>query len=270
MKTLLNKALLVLLALIYWGATQLVLNPFRQNNVYFFIFLDVGQGDSMLIKSPDGATLLMDLGPDISALAEAGKYLDKRRLDYLFISHGDADHIGGIYDLNERYEIGAIVGSKGLLDQRPFSSLRLAKVPESFGCCLKILPLSHSIKAGDSNSDSQAYLIQFGDFKLLSAGDLPAQQELEIAKQAGDVSIVKIGHHGSKTSTSGEFLDTVRPQLAIISVGKDNKYGHPHPETLNLLAAKKINYLRTDISGTVIIKSDGKSWSRLSEPGFLW
>ncbi|NLZ53145.1 MAG: MBL fold metallo-hydrolase, partial [Thermoanaerobacteraceae bacterium] len=236
-------------------------------------FLDVGQGDSILITTGSNA-MLIDAG-DRGYGSSVVSYLKKqgvKKLDYLILTHPHADHIGGAADVVKAFEIGKIIMPKVSHTTKTFENLLLTiqnkglKITspnpgdeyELGGARFKILaPNSSSYKS--MNDHSVVTRIAFGNTAFLFTGDAESTSESQILSKGFDVKsdVLKVGHHGSKTSTTASFLKNVSPKYAVISVGKGNNYGHPTQEVLERLDSQGIKVYRTDEAGTIIATSDG-------------
>ncbi|MFA5052394.1 MAG: ComEC/Rec2 family competence protein [Patescibacteria group bacterium] len=245
-------------------------------------FFDIGQGDSTLIQTPSHQSILIDAGPDTTVLSKLGETLPfyDRRIDLVILTHCHADHEGGLAAVLERYDVGQVIWS-GVGDQSPGCVAwqdvsRQKKIPVhvvsageryDFGAAEMdiVYPLNHQSVASygkDLNMTSLVSRLTYQDTSFLFTGDAPVEIEQELLKQrnitlASDV--LKVGHHGSRYSSSLEFLQAIRPQFVVISVGAGNSYGHPHLAVLNRLAYLGINTLRTDEYGDVVCVSDGRS-----------
>ncbi|MDS0524734.1 MBL fold metallo-hydrolase [Clostridium sp. SHJSY1] len=245
-------------------------------------FINVGQGDSILIQV-NNKNLLIDSGPKDSK-KNIINYLDNlniKKIDFLLATHPHEDHIGNMSEIIKKYDIKTFYSPKVISTTKSFESMIDAL--KSKNLKINILKAgSSSIDLGENtsvsifspnkdkymsgntenlNNYSPVILIRFGKNKFLFTGDAEKDVEKEILSSNIDIKadILKLGHHGSSTSTSEEFLNAVNPSIGVISVGEDNSYGHPHKEVLNLLNSKKIKILRTDIDGDIILSSDGKN-----------
>lgn len=236
--------------------------------------IDVGQGDSILITLGADDVMLIDAGEakDAQAVKEE---LDERgitQIDVLVATHPHADHIGGMAEIINDYEIGCIYMPDMQSDSKTYESflntIHAKQVPileayagESFAlgsaACTIVSPAQDADK--DANNESVMMMLDYLDSEFLFMGDAEewAEEQILSAGYNIDADVLKVAHHGSYTGTSEAFLKAVSPDYAIISCGKDNKYGHPHEETLELLNEYSINTLRTDVSGDVLFVSDG-------------
>ncbi len=270
----------VLLALIFVAAIGwFALRGLPDGRLHVW-FLDVGQGDAILIQTPSGQQILIDGGPSPSALLDQlGEVLPfwDRSLDMVILTHPDDDHMAGLIPLFDRYQVGKALDSllpdswdgaawlvtaeaAGVRREMVAPGMRLASGPT----VLTVLsPLDCSKAAG--NDLSVVLRLEYGQSTMLLTGD--AEQEAEQTMLRGSMplraDVLKVGHHGSNASTSPEFLAAVQPRLAVISVGAENRYGHPAPELLQRLQG--IEVLRTDQRGRIELVSDGQGWTVRSE-----
>jgi competence protein ComEC len=234
------------------------------------IFLDIGQGDAILIEQGNNQ-LLVDGGRNGKALLEKlGKYIPfwDRQIETIVATHPDADHIGGLVNVLKTYNVKTVIKTKAESESQTYKAMMEAIKQENAdyieainGIKIKfadnvsaevIYPLG-SVETADpnaSNENSVALVIATGANKFLTAGDLPVAQE-EIL-DIGKINFLKVSHHGSKYSTSDKFLDDIKPEEAIISVGKNNSYGHPAPEIIQRLLSHGIKIWRTDEMGDIV------------------
>ena len=236
-----------------------------------FFFLNVGQGDALLILTPENISILIDTGPDISVVSGLGKYLSNRKIDYLIITHPDKDHSGGLSDILSSYVVLNYIGEKSTLTSnlKLYNSI-ISGDELNLGCCVNFHFYNLNNPSQDTNERSIAVLVHMGALSLFAAGDLPSKLEDQLAPVIGHIDILKVGHHGSNTSTDDYFLNEIKPEIAVISVGKNNKYGHPKSVTLGRLKAIKATILRTDEVGDVNLTTDGQSVQQIPQLGFLW
>lgn len=247
--------------------------------------LNIGQGDSIYIKSPTGTEVLIDAGPDSSVLRELAEVMayGDRTIDAVIATHQDADHIGGFVDLIPRYTIKNFIEpgipKSTATAQRMEEEVDGAHIPreKAFrgmwldlggGARLDILFPDFDVKTLDDNSGNEGCVVAHLVYKNTSAlftCDAPQDVEdhLVAISTSTDLKsdLLKVGHHGSKYSSSNEWLDAVAPTFAAISVGAHNKYGHPTQEALSRLTSHQIKTYRTDQLGTVMFVSDGNSFS---------
>jgi competence protein ComEC len=238
------------------------------------VFLDVGQGDSILIQKGT-KQILIDGGPSgKTELAELGKYLPyfDREIEVVIATHPDRDHIGGLVDVARNYQIGKVLTTAAEKDTAVFKEWkdireydRIETLEASRGdevelgeAKLKIVSPGSAVDpaTGDANNKSVVARLDYGENSFLFTGDIesPAEKEILTSGENIDVDFLKVAHHGSKYSSSDEFLDAASPQTAIISVGEKNSYGHPTEAVLNSLNSRNINILRTDEIGDIIFE----------------
>ncbi|MCI8924138.1 MAG: MBL fold metallo-hydrolase [Lachnospiraceae bacterium] len=236
-------------------------------------YINVGQGDSTLIKCGDQAALI-DAGDDSKGTL-IQNYLKKqgiKKLDYLILTHPDTDHIGGAPVIITKFDIDKVFVSNYEKDNKAYQKLiqalddKLLKysTPEvgtgyPLGTATLTI-LAPNDEYDNPNDSSIALMIQNGSNKFLFSGDAGEDAEADILSNKMDVSadVYKAGHHGSKYSTSQDFFNAVSPTYAVISCGEDNAYGHPHAETLNTFRMNGVDVYRTDEDGTIIATSDGE------------
>jgi len=242
-------------------------------------FLDVGQGDSILIQAPNGQTMLIDGGRSTSLANEVIipqlKEWGAKQVDVLIPTHPDADHIGGLVGVLENFpvKLAALTGQvhstqiyERLLTNIRDKNVEALKVRTGtqipFDPSLKIevlAPDEEAVQSDDTNDASIVIKLTYGSTSFLLTGDAEFPENKAILDHGFDVrsNVLKLGHHGSRTSTNEDWLKRVQPQLGIISAGKDNSFGHPHPEVIVALEKSKIPYIRTDEHGTITVTSDG-------------
>ena len=247
--------------------------------------LDVGQGDSLLIISPQGKTVLIDAGPVeagdevVAALRNHGV----RQIDLMVATHPHADHIGGMRKVFDNFRIkqfldsgqsyGTVTYEKLLREVQDnkvvyVKALRGQMIELDSGIKIEVLnpdkQLITDIRSGGSvqNANSVVLRLSYGNFEMLFTGDAEFETEAQMMASGKPLvaDVLKIGHHGSRHATSGKFLEMVRPQIAIISDGMNNDYGHPSQFTLDRLKKAGIKTLRTDLHGEIEISSDGQNF----------
>ena len=244
-------------------------------------FLDVGQSDCTLVIS-DGHAMLIDCG-DENQGTKIQFYLKKQgieQLDYLILTHPDADHIGGAPVIITKFDIDQVYMSGYEKDNATYRKVIDAleyryftwSIPEpgssfSLGGAT-VTMLGPNKRYSDSNNNSLVLKLQHGENTFLFTGDAEESAEKNLVETYGnnrerstapslEATVLKVGHHGSSTSTGESFLDTVNPKYAVISCGKDNSYGFPHSQTLKSLNTRNIQLFRTDEQGTITVTSDG-------------
>ena len=236
-------------------------------------FADVGQGDGIIIRTPSRDTLVVDGGPHKDFEQEVDSHLPvtDRSIDLLVATHADADHITGLAGLVESGRVRNVLINRDTkstkIYQRLLAAIARQKVPVieaqagqefSFGeVHVRVLwpTATGLVKAKESNERSIVVKVSYGDQDILLTGDAPDTAEVQLLEQGSDlgVEILKIGHHGSAHSSTVGFLQAVQPELAIISVGAKNRYGHPAPRVLADLERLGIPSLRTDQHGDILL-----------------
>lgn len=259
---------------------------FRTQDGRLHIYIcDVGQGDAIFIRTPDSRDILIDGGPDssvLSCLSEAMPFWD-RQIEALILTHPHADHFTGFIDVLKRYKVNHFYTNglasetetwKVLQEQLAVNSVSASFLEqgeifkEESGLNLKIIWPSREFLAEidqtsskyDPNATSVSFILDYGNFEVLFSGDAEADTLYSVKSRLLDVEVVKVPHQGSKGAFSDEMLSIISPELAIVSVGERNRYGHPHRETLDFLIKHGVKLLRTDKDGTVKIESDGQEW----------
>ena len=255
--------------------------------------LDIGQGDAILVEAPSGATMLVDGGPDPElTLRRMGANLPffARRIDLLILSHPHQDHVAGLVEVLDRFGVGAVLHAGIPFENPAFDRLMADASADSVAVLLarsgqrlmldpttsvEVLYPSEADAAaplpeGDINNGSVVLAVRHGGFSALLTGDAEAPVEAAlVGRGLPTVDLLKVGHHGSTSSTTPGMLDAVRPSVAVISSGEGNEYGHPAPETLATLAERPgIAVLRTDLHGDVEIATDGRSYQFRTDAGW--
>lgn len=240
-------------------------------------FLDVGQGDAIYIEAPNGNQLLIDGGKDTTVLRRLGEMMPigDHSIDVLIGTHPDADHIGGLPDVLRRYDVtyvmepgmpndtgawAAFLSEANAKGASHIIARRGMTVDLGSGTTLSILYPDKQITGGDTNLSSVVAKLSYGATSAMLTGDAPQSVEVYLIQKDGSTlasTILKAGHHGSKTSSAPQFLDAVQPEYAIISAGKDNRYGHPHKQTIDALNARDIQIESTINLGTIVFHSNG-------------
>ncbi|MEW6105782.1 MAG: ComEC/Rec2 family competence protein [Bacillota bacterium] len=241
-------------------------------------FIDVGQGDSILVQAPSGKTMLVDGGP-VDASGRLVAYLKAQkvsRIDVLVATHPHADHIGGLIEVLRTFVVGLVVDSGKvhttatyerfltLIDQKNIR-FRLGRAGDSIdlGPGLDVRILHPSEPLPESMNDCSVVIrLQYGKVGFLFTGDAEREAENAILQSGADVhaTVLKVAHHGSRTSSNPWFLKAVEPAVAVILVGAGNSYGHPHRITLLNLAGYTDRVYRTDVDGDVVVITDGTTF----------
>lgn len=263
-------AVLTILAAIVFGSQHYSAAE-RGNDLRLWI-LDVGQGDSILIDTPDHHQILVDGGPDSTVLQRLSQALPlaDKEIDLIILTHNDADHLSGLNDVIQHYTVdkiwltGAIHTTQtyqkfiSLITEKHIPTEKiLAGSTVSFGLLqgIAIGPFKNydGVTPDPQNIANIVTMWQYGNETFLLTGDAeePLEQEMIARHVLRPVDILKVGHHGSKTSTSEAFLKATTPKIAVISVGRNNKYGHPTQSILDRLRSFNIPVLRTDENGTI-------------------
>jgi competence protein ComEC len=261
------------------------------------IMLDVGQGDAILVRTPANRWVLIDAGPSGRGFDAGARtvipFLKRRGVDriaVLFLTHADLDHVGGAAAVLSTLAVGSVVdpgfpsatatyvevlrtaaraavpwtvarrGMTWTLDGVTLRALTpLPPAPES-----SMDPSATRVEGTETNAASLVLMLEYGDFSLLLTGDAPQDVESRLLRDGAltDIDVLKVGHHGSGTSTSWDLLSRITPELALISVGRRNRYGHPHPSVLRRLQRAGVETERTDLSGGIRVRAgaDG-AWS---------
>lgn len=238
-------------------------------------FFNVGQGDSIFIQTELGNQILIDGGPGSEVLEKLGRAMPfwDRTIDLVILTHPESDHVSGLIDVLNRYEVNTVLWTGIIRDTSEWREWVKA-LEEVDNVVIAVSPMTidwngvgymsvlspkdslEGIEFGGSNQTSiVTKLVVRGD-SVLFTGDIPRkiEHELVMGEYNIDSTILKVAHHGSKTSTSSLFINKVSPKLAVIQVGEDNRFGHPHPYTLETLAKYGIKVLRTDIEGDIKIR----------------
>ncbi len=255
----------------------IVLNINQPRNLEV-VFFDVGQGDSAFIETSHGHQILIDGGPDSLVLEKLEKEMSffDRTIDLIILSHPEHDHMAGLIEVLKRYEVGHVLWNgvdrdsgeikewNNLLKEegaKVFIAKKDFKIYFGESEFLNVLHPFESLE-GDlvkgANDTSVVFKLVFGETSFLFTGDISKKIEKDILDKDinVDADVLKIAHHGSKDSTTEEFLLAVSPDVVVISSGKDNSYGHPRPEVLELLNKYGINIFRTDLNGDIKLISD--------------
>jgi competence protein ComEC len=245
-------------------------------------FLDVGQGDAIAVRTPGGHWVLVDGGPRNEG-RDAGRrvvvpFLQRagaRRLAAIVATHAHADHVGGLPAVLKAFPVDVVLEPGEPLGEAPYLEFLAASEASGArwraarrGDRLELDSVRFTVLSPDSvwaaetidpNEESVVLLVEYGRIRFVLTGDAGVPVEVRLAGGVGDVDVLKVGHHGSRTATSDAWLDETRPEIAVISVGARNTYGHPAPEAMARLLAHGVHVHRTDREGTITLESDGMS-----------
>ena len=258
-----NRNIFILLIIIYTLCIKA--KPLIDFNTYVY-FLDVGQGDSYLIYS-NHKVILIDTGgnDNIKVCDNTIKFLKstgKSKINYLVLTHGDYDHMGEAMNLVNNFKVEKVIfncGEFNELEKDLIKVLDKKKIP--YYSCIKELNIDdnklyflNNKDYGNENDNSSVIYTKLNNYKFLFMGDAGVEVEEDLIEKYNlqDIDVLKVGHHGSKTSSSKKFIDEIEPKYSIISVGKNNRYGHPNKEVLDTLNDSKI--YRTDQDGSIMFK----------------
>lgn len=273
---------IITLCLVASGAIGwILLHPQTESHELRVSFLNIGQGDSIFIQGPTGIKMLIDGGPDRSVLRELSKQLWPwdRNIDVLVETHPDKDHIAGLGDVLERYNVSAFLES-GVPDKTNVSLHVKDGVAKEKGITHTIVRRGDRLQLGGgayadvlfpdtdqshqlaTNDGSVVLRVVYGKTSFLLTGDMPSTYEDQLVAVDGTKlksDVLKAGHHGSRYSTDALWLNAVAPATVVISAGKGNSYGHPHKEVLERIATYGAEVLSTIDYGTITFVSDGET-----------
>ncbi|MDD2696860.1 MAG: ComEC/Rec2 family competence protein [Candidatus Pacebacteria bacterium] len=269
----------IILLLVFNILSWRVLYDFYQHEFLEVNFFDVGQGDAIFIETPQQHQILIDGGPGAVILERLSRVMPfwDRTIDLVILTHPESDHLRGLLEVLKNYKVENVLWTGIVRDTAEYgewqdliekegANIFIAKAGEKIISGSTTLKILHPLDAlegkeiKDSNDTSVVVRLVFGGNSFLFLGDVYKANEREMAEGEINYDVLKIAHNGSKTSTDPEFIKRVRPKVAVISVGKDNKYGHPHQETLDTLGKYGIDILRTDINGNIKIISNGNNY----------
>ena len=241
-------------------------------------FLDVGQGDAILIRSPEGRTALVDAGPSgriVEILHDRGIV----SIDLVVVSHHHFDHYGGMdevirefrprafLDADSPYVTANYVALLRLVKSERIMAIRAGAKGRTImlgSVALRVFPQAPPHE-GDENNNSVGIRVDYGRFSAVLPGDAEGPERRwwikNVPDLCADVDVLKLAHHGSRNGTNAAWLRLTRPRLAVASLAAGNEFGHPHPETLGLLRSLGIPLERTDQAGSILIETDGRTWS---------
>lgn len=253
------------------------LDPKSELSIWVF---DVGQGDAIFIETPERYQILIDGGPDGAVVGKLGEVMPfwDRTIDLVVLTHPHSDHVSGLIPVSERYRIGAVIESEEAYGTAEYAEWRRRvaelKIPDHaarsgitahFGSSTVLAILAphdsvedkHFTNPHDGNVAAE---INYGKTRVLLMGDAEIKEERDLERRhlLHHVDLLKVGHHGSKTSTAEAFVTAVSPEFAAISVGRKNRYGHPAEAVLEKLEKSGSKIFRTDLDGDLEFTSDGE------------
>lgn len=256
-------------------------------------FLDIGQGDATFIVFPTGEQMLVDCSIDSRILEALGRVMPfyDNTIDYVLVTHPDKDHYGGCNDVFDRFSVSSIIYN-GFVKQQSaewqefwrfvtnesavYTEVTSSQLFHIGSSTIHMLYPDHSLReeaavpgytttnAADPNNGSIVFLLSYGNATFLFTGDAETEEEQYLVDAYGqvlDVDVLKVGHHGSQTSSIQPFLDVVTPAYAVVSVGVDNTYGHPSLRVLKRLERASSTLFRTDKQGDIVVHTDGMSYT---------
>jgi len=273
-------AILVLLGILFYDdASSVVTDDPSQNEILKVHFLDVGQGDAIFIQTPYEQNILIDGGPDAQVVYELGKVMPfyDRDIDVMILTHPHNDHVSGLIDVLQKYNVKEVYYSGAVhttpqyiewleLIRDKDIKLLIVKKPIELelgeGLTMQFLYPTEdltNIRAEELNNTSIVSKLIYKDVSFLFMGDAETEVEEQLLEKDFDIKadILKVGHHGSTSSSSEEFLEKVNPDVAVIQCGPDNSFGHPHARVLKRLERVEAQVYRNDRDGRVTITSDG-------------
>lgn len=277
-----RRLLLILAAALFLLLYQYIDQPIGRaavNGELSVHFIDVGQGDAALILS-DGEAMLIDTGIYEGA-QELIDYIHAQgvqKLTYAVATHPHSDHIGAMDEVITKFPIESFLKTEAVNDNKPYRYMmeeladkKTNVINPQSGDSYQLGQAQFTVLAplsmdygSNLNNSSIVIRLDYGDTSFLFTGDAEIEEELDLVENGiAPADVLKVGHHGSETSSSNTFLDAVRPACAVISCGRGNRYGHPDAEVLKRLEEREVEILRTDEKGSIVFHSDGKelSWS---------
>jgi competence protein ComEC len=258
---------------------------FSQKQSLEIVFIDVGQGDATLITTPAGTQILIDGGKYRNLGSRLSRHMGvfDRSIDVVVATHPDTDHTGGLVPVSQEYDID-LFASSPLTEGASASRELLANIERyniehqilsagdvihlDSNIALEALSPPPTLVSSDANEHSLVFRLVYGDVKVMLMGDASVYNEFDILNffpENLDADILKVGHHGSKTSTAENFVEAVDPDYAIVSAGCDNNFGHPHVSVLETLAKYRVEVFDTCTDGDIVFESDGFAWEIKTE-----
>ncbi len=245
---------------------------FETNRGVLYVYaLDIGQGDALYIRTPQGRDMLIDTGPDKRVLEKVSQVMPwyDRSLDVVVITHPDLDHIGGLPHVLDRYTVDQFIDSGKESDNYVYKEVERILLEKDItrrraragtridfgdGAYFDVLYPDINVTKVSTNDASLVGKLSFGSSSIMFMGDASISVEnhlVDVYSISLESTLLKAGHHGSKTSTGDLFLDTVMPERIVLSLGKNNRYGHPHKDVISRIESRSIPYDRTDTDGTI-------------------
>ena len=251
-----------------------LLIPSGKNNYLSIHTIDVGQGDSILIQTPNFKNILIDGGDDNShhIISNYLKNKNVKNIDCVIATHFDSDHIGGLDNIIDKFNVSNIYAPNYECDTLSYQNLITSCLNKNLNLQyisngdfinieddIDLTVLAPSYIQEENNLNSIVFKIDYKNKSFLFTGDAEASNELNIINSYDlkDIDFLKVGHHGSSSSTNSKFIEEISPDVAVISCGYKNQYGHPHKSTLDTLEKNNVLTYRTDILGNIVFYSDG-------------
>ena len=251
-----------------------LLIPSGKNNYLSIHTIDVGQGDRILIQTPNSKNILIDGGDDNShhIVSNYLKNKNVKNIDYVIATHFDSDHIGGLDNIIDKFNVSNIYAPNYECDTLSYQNLITSCLNKNLNLQyisngdfinieddIDLTVLAPSYIQEENNLNSIVFKIDYKNKSFLFTGDAEASNELNIINSYDlkDIDFLKVGHHGSSSSTNSKFIEGISPDVAVISCGYKNQYGHPHKSTLDTLEKNNVLTYRTDILGNIVFYSDG-------------
>ena len=239
--------------------------------------IDVGQADAILLEK-DGVELLIDAGISMKGSSVSKKnlidYLGDREIEHVLVTHQDYDHIGNAEYVLANYNVSAFYDNGHVHTSQTYENLMnyvaendldysVLKTGDTLDIWegVNVTVVSPKRLTDDVNEDSIVLFVDYDDVEILLTGDAGVTVEPAVTKLVGDIDVLKVGHHGSDSASSKAFLDSIKPEVSIISVGEGNSYGHPTESVLSRLSAIESDVYRTDVDGTIVVETDGLVYS---------
>jgi beta-lactamase superfamily II metal-dependent hydrolase len=263
-----HKVLFLIVLFIFLGISFSIFGKLETNNSLTVKYLDIGQGDATLIITPDGSKTLIDAGPNDTVTQEIDKLISivSRNIDNLLLTHPDLDHVGGTKTVLNRFSPkNLLISSENSYEEYGVYAEKINNTQNiKIGKVLLEILAPGKGQFGNSNHNAIVSQIKYGNFKFIFMADADLEIERNLVSQGHFkenryINILKVGHHGSDTSSSEVFLKAIKPKYCIISVGKDNKYGHPKQMVLDRLTKYCGEIYRTDQDGGVEFRVKGTS-----------